>query len=163
MSAQAEALSPEQTEALMDGLLAGLSMAEATGVKPDVLEAGYGLAFSLYNSGNFTDAETMFKALVIYDHKDVRFWMGLAGCRQMNDNLDGAIEAYGMATLSESIAGPGPSVHAGLCYLKKGDKDNARALFDAAVELGDEANPDHRAYRERAQAMLDLLKKEGTA
>jgi type III secretion system low calcium response chaperone LcrH/SycD len=163
MSAQTDELSPEQAEALMDGLLAGLSMAEATGIQPDVLEAGYGLAGSLYNSGNFKDAETMFKALAVYDHREVRFWMGLAGCRQMNGDLDGAIEAYGMATFSENLASPGPSVHAGLCYLKKGEKENARALFDAAVELGDEADPEHMAYRERARAMLNLLKKEGTA
>ena len=163
MSAQTEQLSPEQTQAVMDGIMAGLSIAESTGIKPEVLEAGYGLAFSLYNSGNFKDAETMFRALVIYDHRDVRFWMGLAGCMQMNGNLDGAIDAYGMATFHEGLSGPGPTVHAALCCLKKGEKEDARALFDAALVLGDAADPEHAAYHERARAMLDLLNKEGAA
>ena len=163
MSAETEALSPEQTQAVMDGIMAGLSIAESTGIKPEVLEAGYGLAFSLYNSGNFKDAETIFRALVIYDHREARFWMGLAGCLQMNGKLDDAIDAYGMAAFHEALAGPGPLVHAGLCCLKKGEREGARALFDAALELGDAANPDQAAYHERARAMLDLLKKEGTA
>jgi type III secretion system low calcium response chaperone LcrH/SycD len=162
MSQQTE-MATEQIEAFWEGILNGQSVGDAAGVKKEALEAGYGLAFSLYNSGNFKDAETMFQALCIYNHQDERFWMGLAGCRQMKGDLDGAIDAYGVATLMGTLGSPAPSVHAGLCYLKKGDKENARALFDAAVELGDPNNQDHKAYHDRAQAMLDLLKKEGQA
>ena len=156
-------LNKEEMAAFLEGVFSGLPLGEAAGVKKETLEAGYGLAFSLYNSGNFKDAATMFQALCIYNHQDERFWMGLGGCRQMNDDLDGAIDAYGMATFMGSLASPAPSVHAGLCYLKKGDKDNARALFDAAVELGDPKNQNHKAYHDRARAMLDLLSKEGQA
>ena len=153
----------ENLDAFLEGVFAGLPMGEAAGVKPETIEAGYGLAFTLYNSGNFKDAETMFRALCLYNHNDERFWMGLGGCRQMNNDLDGAIDAYGMATFMGSLSSPAPSVHAGLCYLKKGDKENAFALFDAAVEFGDPKNPQHQAYHERARAMLDLLKKEAQA
>jgi type III secretion system low calcium response chaperone LcrH/SycD len=154
------AMSTEELNALVDGVLSGLSVGEAAGISKETLEAGYGLAFSLYNSGNFTDAETLFKALCLYNHQDERFWMGLGGCRQMGGNLDGAIEAYGMATFCDNLGSPAPSVHAGMCYLKKGDKENARALFDAAVELGEAENKEHRAYQDRARAMLDLLATE---
>ncbi|MCL2029304.1 MAG: SycD/LcrH family type III secretion system chaperone [Deltaproteobacteria bacterium] len=153
-------MNKEELDAFLKGVFAGLPLGEAAGVKPETIEAGYGLAFSLYNSGNFKDAETMFQALCLYNHQDERFWMGLGGCRQVNGDLDGAIDAYGMATFTGNLANPGPSVHAGLCYLKKGDKENARALFDAAIELGDSKSKDHQAYHERARAMLDLLKKE---
>jgi type III secretion system low calcium response chaperone LcrH/SycD len=154
------AMSQEELNAFVEGVFSGLSFGEAAGIGKETLEAGYGLAFSLYNAGNFTDAETLFKALCLYNHQDERFWMGLAGCRQMNGNLDGAIDAYGMATFCGNLGNPAPSVHAGLCYLKKGDKENARALFDAAVELGDADDREHRAYHDRARAMLDLLAKE---
>ena len=156
-------MNKEEMDAFLEGVFSGLPLGEAAGVSKETIEAGYGLAFSLYNSGNFKDAETMFQALCIYNHQDERFWMGLGGCRQMNDKLDGAIDAYGMATLMGSLSNPAPSVHAGLCYLKKGDKENARALFDAAVELGDPDNADHKVYHDRARAMLDLLNKEGQA
>lgn len=157
------AMTKEQLDAFLQGVFSGLPLGEAAGVSKETLEAGYGLAFSLYNSGNFKDAETMFQALCLYNCQDERFWMGLAGCRQMNGNLDGAIDAYGMATFWDGLASPAPSVHAGLCCLKKGDKENARALFDAAVELGDAGNREHRAYHDRARAMLDLLSQEKRA
>ena len=156
-------MTKEQLDIFLEGVFSGLSLGEAVGVTKETIEAGYGLAFSLYNAGNFKDAETMFRALCIYNHQDDRFWMGLGGCRQMNDDLDGAIDAYGMATFTGALAGPAPSVHAGLCYLKKGDRENARALFDAAVELGDPGKQDHKAYHDRARAMLDLLRKEESA
>jgi len=162
MSAE-NGMNQEQMNAFLEGVFSGLPLGEAAGVNKETIEAGYGLAFSLYNSGNFKDAETMFKALCLYNHQDERFWMGLGGCRQMNGNLDGAIEAYGMATLWGALGSPAPSVHAGLCCLKKGDKEDARALFDAAAELGDPQNQEHRAYHERARAMLDMLKQEGQA
>ena len=155
------AMNQEQMDVFLEGVFNGLPLGEAAGVKKDTIEAGYGLAFSLYNSGNFTDAETMFKALCFYNHQDERFWMGLGGCRQMNGDLEGAIDAYGMATFWGALGSPAPSVHAGLCYLKMGNKEGARALFDAAVEFGDPQNQDHKAYHDRAQAMLDLLKQEG--
>jgi len=156
-------MNKEQLDAFLEAVFAGLPLGEAAGVSKETIEAGYGLAFSLYNSGNFKDAETMFGALCLYNHQEERFWMGLGGCRQMNGNLDGAIDAYGMATFMGSLGSPAPSVHAGLCYLKKGDKENARALFDAAVELGDSKNQEHLAYHDRARAMLDLLQKEARA
>ena len=156
-------MNKEQLDAFLEGVFRGLSMGEAAGVNKETIEAGYALAFSLYNAGNFKDAETMFRALCIYNHQDERFWMGLGGCRQMNDDLDGAIDAYGMATFMGTLSSPAPSVHAGLCYLKKGDKENARALFDAAVELGEPGNNEHRAYHDRARAMLDMLAQGGQA
>jgi len=156
-------LTKEQRDLFVNSVLNGLPLGEAAGVSKETLEAGYGLAFSLYNSGNFKDAETMFTALCLYNHQDERFWMGLAGCRQMNGNLEGAIDAYGMAAFMGTLGNPAPPVYAGLCYLKKGDKENARALFDAAVALGDSQNRQHKVYHDRAQAMLDLMTKEGAA
>jgi type III secretion system low calcium response chaperone LcrH/SycD len=153
-------MGPEEMERFVEAVFNGVSLGEAAGIKTETIEAGYGLAYSLYNSGNFTDAETMFKAQGRYNHQDDRFWMGLGGCRQINGDLDGAIDAYGMATLLGSLTSPAPALHAGLCYLKKGDKENAHALFDAAVELGDVSNKEHQAYHDRARAMLDLLSKE---
>jgi type III secretion system low calcium response chaperone LcrH/SycD len=142
---------------LVNALSNGLSVGEIAGVEPETLEAGYGLAFNLYNAGNFKDAETLFGGLCLYHHRDERFWIGLGGCRQAQGNFAAAIDAYGMACIAGTLKNPAPSVHAGLCYLKLGDPENARALFDAALELGSDENPTHRVYREKARAMLQLL------
>lgn len=150
----------EELDAMMDGFLGGATIGDVINIGRDNLEAGYGLAHSLYSAGNFKDAETMFKALCVYDHNDVRFWLGLAGCRQMNDNLPGAIDAYAYCTYAGNLADPAPAVHGGLCYLKLGDRENAVNLFKAALEMGAKDNGEHAAYHERAKAMLSMLEKE---
>jgi len=160
---EAGAMTAEQLDVFVEAVFSGRPLCEAAGVSKEIIEAGYGLAFSLYNSGNFKDAETMFQSLCLYNHQDERFWMGLAGCRQMKGDLDGAIDAYGVAAFMGLLGSPAPSLHAGLCYLKKGDKENAQALFDAAVVLGDPQNQEHKTCHDRARAMLDLLKKGGEA
>ena len=163
MSVTQQQMSEEALKGVMEGVFSGMGLGEASGISKETIEAGYGLAFSLYNSGNFKDAETMFQALVIYDHTDSRHWMGLGGCRQMNGKLELAIESYNMAAFQSALSDPAPMLHSGLCYLKLGDKENAAALFEAISCVGDEKNEAHRACKERALAMLDLLKKEGAA
>ena len=151
--------SQEELTAMMDELLSGATVGDVINIGQDNIEAGYGLAYSLYTAGNYKDAETMFKGLCIYDHTDARFWMGLAGCRQMNGNLPSAIDAYAYATYASALADPSPAVHGGLCYLKLGDKENAVNLFKSALEMGKEGNSEHAAYHQRAKAMLDMLGK----
>jgi type III secretion system low calcium response chaperone LcrH/SycD len=158
MAAQVE-ISTANIEEIYDLIGKGSTIGDAAGLSQDALEAGYGLAFNLYNAGNYADAEKLFSALCVYDHHDARFWNGLAGSRQANGHLEGAIDAYNMATVASALGDPAPSVHAGLCYLKLGDTENASALFNAAVELGQPDNSEHQAYRERAQTMFDLIAK----
>jgi type III secretion system low calcium response chaperone LcrH/SycD len=154
-----ESLTPEQVDAFLDGLAKGATIGEIAGLSSDALEASYSLAYNLYNTGKYTDAEKLFSALCIYSHNDARFWMGLGGCRQAGNNLEGAIDAYNMATVTGALSDPGPSVQAGLCYMKLNDHENAAALFDAALEFGQAGNVAHQAYRERARAMLDMIRK----
>ncbi|MDR3157676.1 MAG: SycD/LcrH family type III secretion system chaperone [Zoogloeaceae bacterium] len=158
---QAEAPSPEIIDAIFDGLSRGATLGDAAGISAETLEAGYGLAYNLYNAGNHADAEKLFCALCIYNHQDTRFWMGLGGSRQAGGNLAGAIDAYNMAAIASALGDPAPSVHAGLCYLKQGDTENAAALFDAALEFGQPDNSLHQSYRERARALLDQIRKGG--
>lgn len=152
--------SQEEIHTMMDALLNGATIGDVANIGQDNLEAGYGLAYSLYNAGNYKDAETMFQALCLYDHTDERFWMGLAGCRQVRGDLQEAIDAYGFAAYASGFGDPAPMVHGGLCCLKHGDRDGAIALFETALAIGNPENNEHAAYRERAKAMLDMLKKE---
>lgn len=150
---------PDLIDEIFAGLEKGATIGDVAGLSAEALEAGYGLAYNLYSAGNYADAEKLFSALCIYDHTDVRFWMGLGGCRQAKDNLAGAIDAYNMASIACALNDPAPAVHAGLCYLKLGDQENAAALFDAALEFGKPDDSVHQGYRDRAKALLDLIRK----
>jgi type III secretion low calcium response chaperone LcrH/SycD len=151
--------SQEELTTMMEGLLAGATIGDVVNIGQDNIEAGYGLAYSLYSAGNYKDAETMFKALCIYDHNDARFWMGLGGCRQAGGDLPGAIDAYAYSSYASALGDPAPVVHGALCYMKLGDKENAVNLFKAAVEMGTPGNSEHAVFHTRARAMLDMLEK----
>ena len=94
--AEQNELTAEQLGIMMEGIQKGLSLAEVTSMKAEDIENLYALAYNLYTSGNHKDAEVVFQSLCLYNHKDVRFWMGLGGCRQANGNLKGAVDAYAL-------------------------------------------------------------------
>lgn len=149
----------EQLDAMLEGLERGATVGDVINLNPEAIESGYSLAYSLYTAGNYKDAETMFRALCVYDHTDQRFWMGLGGCRQMNGDLQGAIDAYGFGAYTSAFGDPAPLVHGALCCLKLGEKEDAKGLFTAALGLGEAGNSEHAVYHERARAMLDMLEK----
>jgi type III secretion system low calcium response chaperone LcrH/SycD len=151
-------IQPQDVDRYLNALANGATLGDIAGITDDTLEAGYGLAFSLFNSGKYRDAETLFKALCLYAHGDERFWMGLAACRQANNDFRGAIDAYSMASVAGALGNPAPPVYGGLCYLKLDDPENAAALFDAALELGEAGNSEHKALREKARAMLEIIR-----
>ena len=152
-------LTADQLSIMMDGILKGLSLAEVTSLSSEYIESLYALGYNLYNSSNHKDAEVVFQALCLYNHKDMRFWMGLAGCRQANGNLKGAIDAYSMAGTVALLKDPQPFLYAARCYLQLGDKENAIGALKGLVELGDENNPAHKQYHAKARALLALLEK----
>lgn len=146
-----------QMQAMVDGLFAGASIGAVCNMQQAQLEAGYALAYNLYTAGNYRDAETMFRALCVYDHNDERYWLGLAGCRQAQGDLAGAIDAYGLAGAASALGDPAPFVHAGICYMKLGDTENARNTFAGVPFIGDPDNDTHAAMHRKAEAMLELL------
>lgn len=152
-------LTAEQLGIMMEGIRKGLSLAEVTSMKAEDIENLYALAYNLYTSGNHKDAEVVFQSLCLYNHKDVRFWMGLAGSRQANGNLKGAIDAYAMAGTVGLFKDPLPFLYAARCYLQLGEKENAIAALKGLMELADEGNPVHVQCREKASALLALLEK----
>lgn len=157
--AEQNELTAEQLGIMMEGFAKGLSLAEVTSMKPEDIENLYALAYSLYSSSNHKDAEVVFQSLCLYNHKDVRFWMGLAGSRQANGNLRGAIDAYAMAGTVGQLSDPLPFLYAARCYIQLGEKENAIGALKGLLVLGDENNPMHIQCREKASALLALLEK----
>ncbi|WP_446424028.1 SycD/LcrH family type III secretion system chaperone [Mailhella sp.] len=157
--AEQNELTAEQLGIMMEGIQKGLSLAEVTSMKAEDIENLYALAYNLYTSGNHKDAEVVFQSLCLYNHKDVRFWMGLAGSRQANGNLKGAIDAYAMAGTVGLLKDPLPFLYAARCYIQLGEKENAIAAIKGLMVIAEDDNPVHTQCREKAAALLDLLEK----
>ena len=147
-------------DSVADALAAGKTLAQATNLKQENLEGLYALAYNLYSSGNFKDAETVFRALCIYDHKDIRYWMGLGGCRQALGKYQEAIEAYSMGgSVAALLSNPEPFFYAAKCFLKLGDKENAIDTLRITVEIGDKDKPENAVCHTKARQLLELLTK----
>ena len=159
MAENVNELTADQLAIMMEGLQKGLTLADVTSTTPEYVENLYALGYNLYTSSNHKDAEVVFQALCLYNHKDMRFWMGLAGCRQANGNLRGAIDAYSMAGTVALLKDPQPFLYAARCYIQLGDKENAIGALKGLVEIGDKNDPAHAQCHAKARALLELLDK----
>ncbi|MBQ8173275.1 MAG: SycD/LcrH family type III secretion system chaperone [Mailhella sp.] len=159
MSEQQNDLTAEQHSAIVEAVQKGRTLADATSMKREDIENLYALAYNLYTSGNYKDAEVVFQALCLYDHKDVRFWTGLAGCRQAGGDLRRAIDAYAMAGTAGLLKDPAPFLHAARCYIQLGEKENAAAAIKGMLEIGDDSNVEHAKAHAMGRALLALLEK----
>ncbi len=155
--AKAAGFTEEEFDDVRSALEKGATLADVFNISKDALESGYAYAYNLYKAGNYKDAETMFRGLCMYGGDDPRFWMGLAGCLQAREEYQLAIDTYGMAGVAGALKDPTPFYYGGVCYLKMGDGENAAASFRAALGLGDEADPAHKACHERIRALLASL------
>lgn len=152
-------LSQNELQKLANGILNGATVAEASGISQDTLESLYALAHGFYTSSNYHDAQVVFQALTLYNPSDYRFWLGLAGCRQAQDQYESAIEAYQMAGVAAQLKNPEPFFHAAHCLVKLGRREDAENALQGVLEIG-AADPRYESVRQRAAALLKLLKGE---
>ena len=150
-------LTDNEIAAIINALNKGASIGDVCNVTDEQIEGLYALAYNLYTSGNFADAGTVFQALCLYRHKEPRFWLGLAGCRQAQDDLKGAIDAYAMAGTADLLRNPVPFLFAAKCYIQLGDRENAIGALKGLLTLGDEKNPAHADCHRKAQTLLTML------
>lgn len=153
-------LTSEQIASVYNGLMEGASIGDIFNMSSETIEGLYTLAYNNYMTGNFADAEPLFKVLCLYKHTEIRFWMGLGGCRQALNDLPGAIDAYSMAGVVESMDNPEPFLLAGMCFIKMGERQKAIDVLKGAVVLGNEINPEHMACRGKIEHLLQMLRQE---
>lgn len=136
--------------------LRGATVSDIANIAPETLEGIYKIAYDAYTVGNYTDAETAFRALCMYKHNEFRFWMGLAGSCQALEKYKEAIDAYSMAGVITSLKNPEPFLYAAQCYLKMGDKENAIGALQGISVMGD-GSPAHNKVLATAENLLKLL------
>ena len=146
----------ETLQALLEAALKGATVAQLADMSPETLEGLYALGYNLYNSGNYQDAETVFRALCLYDHHSYKYWMGFAGCLQARGEYKTAIDAYSLAGIAKTLEDPQPFLFGAICYLKMNDRDNAKGALLGILDLcADDLR--HATCKARAQEMLNLL------
>ena len=66
---------------------------ELKGITDAEMEAVYSLGFNFYRTGNIENAEKVFKFLVLFDHFNPKYWIGMGAVLQVNKQYQGAITA----------------------------------------------------------------------
>ena len=67
---------------------------ELKGITDAEMEAVYSLGFNFYRTGNIENAEKVFKFLVLFDHFNPKYWIGMGAVLQVKKQYQGAITAY---------------------------------------------------------------------
>ena len=151
-------VSQEVVDRIVAAVRKGATVAQITGTSPETLEQLYALAHNLYGSQSFADAETLFRALCLYNPHEPKYWMGLGGSRQALARFEGASDAYQMAALTTGLSDPEPLFFAARCLLKMNKKVEAVEGLEGLLGIGDKANPRHADVHRKAESLLALLK-----
>ncbi|MGI9228470.1 MAG: SycD/LcrH family type III secretion system chaperone [Gammaproteobacteria bacterium] len=157
-----ENLNEEQLEKVqqlaLDSISSGLSRADIMGYSKESIEALYSVAYGLYQQGKDDEAKKTFQVLLMYEHSDPRFWLGLGGsCQRLGDYQE-AVMAYGCGALGD-LANPVFPFHAAESYISLQDWENAKQTLDTLIKLRAEKliEGDHAEMYERVRAMADLV------
>ena len=138
------------------------TMRELKGITKAEMEAVYSVGFNMYRTGRYDDAEKIFRFLVLFDHLEPKYWLGVGAVQQVRKDYTGAIASYGYASFLD-LSNPKPQLHAAECFLALGDKPNAASALvaldkycPADTELG-------REYRAKAADLRKLVGEEAFA
>lgn len=143
------------TNVLGDVLFKGLSIMQAIGFPPGLIEMMYSFASDLYSSGKYEDARAMFFFITQLNPKDKRFPFGCAASHHKVKKYYEASNYYLMAS-SLDPADPYPYFHAADCYIQLGKFENAKFLLDSCLVAAGE-RPEHEKLRQQVVAMQHII------
>ena len=136
------------------------TMRELKGITKAEMEAVYSVGFNMYRTGRYDDAEKIFRFLVLFDHLEPKYWLGVGAVQQVRKDYQGAIASYGYSSFLD-LSNPKPQLHAAECFLALGDKVNAASSLMALDKYcPPESTPVGREYRAKAAEMRKLIGEE---
>ncbi|RJG42768.1 SycD/LcrH family type III secretion system chaperone [Motilimonas pumila] len=142
----------EQMKAFIDK---GGVIHELLDVTDDELDSIYMVAYNLYQSCRYDDAEKLFQLLVTYNHYNISYYLGLGGCRQAKEKYQEAADTYSIAVLFDADD-PRLPFHAGECHLALNDLKSAESGFYAAAMRAGEI-PEYQELKAKAEGLLKLV------
>ena len=138
------------------------TMRELKGITKAEMEAVYSVGFNMYRTGRYDDAEKIFRFLVLFDHLEPKYWMGVGAIQQVRKDYQGAIASYGYASFLD-LQNPKPQLHAAECFLAMGDKVNAASALIALDKYCPADTQIGREYRAKAAELRKLVGEEAFA
>lgn len=140
------------------GLMNGsVAMKDVQGIDDDELESVYALAYNHFRAGKLDEAEKLLAFVCMFEHRSSKYWLGLGAVRFGQGNHEGALSAYAASAMADPDD-PRPPLRAADCQLALGNRDEAKAALEMAIEnSGDD--PKHAVVRQRAEALIDLIDK----
>ncbi|CRX38417.1 SycD/LcrH family type III secretion system chaperone [Estrella lausannensis] len=139
-------------------ILEGKSLQEILGFDDGRLELFYQKASSLYGENRFQEAREAFTFLTTLNPFVANFWVGLGMAEQRLEEFNGALLAFAMAMMADSLS-PLPHYHTALCYRSLGDHENALSSLDLAL-MRVMGNEEWRTLREKALMLKERIKGE---
>lgn len=157
--AAASELSEEEIIKLYQKAKQGASIAEMFNIPQESLLAGYAMAVKLYTLEQYSDAETMFRALCQYEENNPKNWVGLGCCLQQKGNFAEAAFCYARAADLGYPLYAKPLYLLAQCLCTINEYPTAKKILKLA--LGAQAdNEEQTRYIEQAKVLLDSLPKE---
>jgi type III secretion system low calcium response chaperone LcrH/SycD len=137
---------------LLEYFGAGGTLKDLKNMSNDAMESIYSMAYNLYNSEKYDDAQKIFQFLCFYDHFNKKYFLGLASCQCMLKNYDSAIDLFSFAAILDSTD-PRAMLYLGDCHLKNNDKEKAKLAYEVCVETGNKSK-NYKSYVTKAKNML---------
>ncbi len=138
------------------------TLKQMRGITNAELEAVYTLAFGYYRTGKFDEALKLFQFLVMFDHLNAKYWMGLGAVQQVLKDYSNAVVSYGYCSFLK-LDNPKPQLHAAECFLAMGDKVKAASALYALNEYCPKDTEIGREYRAKAAKLRELVGEEAFA
>ena len=134
----------------------GSTLAELKGITRRELNAVYQMGLGFYNTGRFDDAEKVFTFLVMFDHLEPKYWLGVGAVQQVKKNFEKAKAAYVQASMLD-IHNPKPQYYAAECYLALGQRDDAVATLETLLEYCTGADDVTKTFRAKAEELKQKI------
>lgn len=131
---------------------------EALDMRAQELEAVYGQAYRLYNTGKFKDAVDLFRLLIMAEPAESKYALGMAACFHMLKEFTNAVKAYSLYALMDT-ENPIPYFHQADCFIQMGDPIGAMIALETAVKRAGN-KPQYQVLKDRSLMMIQSLDKE---
>lgn len=147
-----------QLEALKNVLIQKQEPKEAMGISEENLELMYYQAYTLYQAGNFKEANNFFRMLTFLDRKKGKHWHGLAATYHKLGEFEKAAESYFAWAVVQKDT-PLPYYHASDCFEQMKNPIGAFFALNGAISRCGN-NPEYAKIKERCLMMRDKLNQD---
>ena len=113
-------------------------------------------AYKIFGEEKFQEALPFFRTMIIFNHLDMRGWIGIAGCYQSLKNYKEAIKYYLLATEVDP-QNPMPFFLSYICYMGVQDYPKAMNVLERSILLCGESLQ-YVNLKEMAEMIYNTLK-----